>query len=456
MLTEEIINKYNKPAPRYTSYPPANFFTEKFTSEDYRFSIMESNNQHPQHISIYIHIPFCHSLCYYCGCNSMLLKNKYEVKDYINALKKEMRLVLPMLDKGRKISQIHYGGGSPTSQPIEVIKELNDLILSEFQCIDNPEIAIECHPGYLDEQYWINLAKAGFNRISLGIQDFDEDVLHASHRKSSRMPEQAIMDILQSNEISVNMDFMFGLPLQTKETFSQTIDKAIKLHPDRLVTFSYAHVPWVNELQKKLEPVGLPKAKDKDRMFETAKSKLTEAGYRMVGMDHFVLPADELYQAQLNNDLHRNFQGYCTRRTTGQVYAFGITGISQLAAAYSQNVRDIPAYISMVDNGKLPVLRGYKLNQQEQVTREIITRLMCNYTIKWAEIAKDLQISVNALKSSVIYDDEQLKEFEDDNIIEYKEDGLTVLPKARPFVRIVAASMDKLMKKTDKHFSRSL
>lgn len=456
MLTEEIINKYNKPAPRYTSYPPANFFTEQFTPENYRTAIIDSNNQHPQHISVYIHIPFCHSLCYYCGCNSMLLRNKYEVRDYISALKKELKLVLPMLNKDRKISQIHYGGGSPTSQPIEVIRALNDQILSEFQCIDNPEIAIECHPGYLDEEYWIGLTKAGFNRISLGIQDFDQDVLHASHRKPSRMPEHEIMHILRANNVSVNMDFMFGLPLQTEQSFSHTIQKAIQLRPDRLVTFSYAHVPWVNELQKNLEPIGLPQVKDKDLMFEKAKKMLVEAGYETVGMDHFVLPGDELYEAQQNKALHRNFQGYCTRRTTGQVYAFGITGISQLASAYSQNVRDIPTYITAVENNKLPIMRGYKLNHQEQVTREVITRLMCNYTINWSDIAKDLNMTVGSVKSSLIYNEQQFKEFREDGIIEFNEDSLTVLPEARPFVRMVAASMDKLMKKTDKHFSRSL
>lgn len=456
MLKEDIINKYNKPAPRYTSYPPANFFTEDFTSGDYRSSILESNNQQPEHISVYIHIPFCYSLCHYCGCNSMLLKDKREVKDYISALKKELKLVLPMIEKNRKISQIHYGGGSPTSQPIEIIKELNDLILSGFKCIDNPEIAIESHPGYLDVKYWEGLAGAGFNRVSIGIQDFNRDVLKSSNRKPSRMDEKNILRILKENGISVNMDFMFGLPLQTAESFRYTIEKAIELHPDRLVTFSYAHVPWVNQLQKKLEPFGLPQAKDKDMMFGIAKDLLTGAGYKMIGMDHFVLPEDELYTAQQNKTLHRNFQGYCTRRTTGQVYAFGITGISQLATAYSQNVKNISSYISMIDNHVLPVLRGYKLDEQEQITREVITRLMCNYTISWSDAADDLHITDEKLKSSIIYDEKQLDEFAKDGIIEFDSDRLTILPEARPFVRIVAASMDKLMTNTDKHFSRSL
>lgn len=456
MLNEQIINKYNKPAPRYTSYPPANFFSDNFTSKEYYSSVVESNKQQPQHISIYIHIPFCHSLCHYCGCNSMLLKSKHEVKDYIAALKKELSLVLPLISKDRKISQIHYGGGSPTSQPVEVIKELNDFILSSFQCIEDPEIAIECHPGYLNEKYWEDLTKAGFNRISLGIQDFNKDVLKASNRKASRMPEEDIIKILRENNISINMDFMFGLPMQTPQSFERTIERAVDLHPDRLVTFSYAHVPWVNPLQKKLEEIGLPEVDSKDKMFKVAKNLLTSDGYNIVGMDHFVLPADELYLAQQNKTLHRNFQGYCTRRTTGQVYAFGITGISQLATAYSQNVRDIATYIAMVDKNELPVLRGYKLSEQEQITREIITRLMCNYTIGWSDIANDLSISVDKLKSSIIYNEKQFKEFESDGIIKYGTDELSILPDARPFVRTVAASMDMLMTNTDKHFSRSL
>ena len=455
-MKQELLNKYSIPVPRYTSYPPANFFNESFTADSYKEAIIESNEQNPQHISIYIHIPFCYHMCYYCGCNSQLLKDKNVVKEYIEALKKEIRMVLPLLDHSRKISQIHYGGGTPTSQPVSVLKEINRIILSEFECIENPEIAIECHPGYLDEDYWNDLIDAGFNRISIGIQDFNEEVLKASARKPSRMVIEDIIHILRSKGISVNMDFIYGLPLQTTESFAETINKAISLKPDRIVTFSYAHVPWVNELQKNLEKIGLPSVSTKNEIYETAKKLLIDAGYKTIGLDHFVLANDELYEALQTKSLHRNFQGYCTRHTTGQVYAFGNTGISQLSTAYSQNAKDLNTYISSVNEGKYPITKGYILNKEEQITREVIASLMCNYTVSWSDIANRMNMSEKEVRNALNYNKEQLFDFQKDGIIEFSEDYITVLPEAAPFVRNVAASLDKLMVNNEKRYSKSV
>ena len=442
--------------PRYTSYPPANFFNESFTPDLYRDAVTVSNTQKPEHISIYIHIPFCYQMCYYCGCNSQLHKDKATTGDYIDALKKEIRMVLPLLDHSRKISQIHYGGGTPTSQPVAVLKEINQMILSEFDCIDDPEIAIECHPGYMDEQYWLDLIAAGFNRVSIGVQDFNEDVLKASNRKASRMPIEDIVKIIRDNGLSLNMDFIYGLPLQTPESFADTINKAISLKPDRIVTFSYAHVPWVNKLQENLEKIGLPSVETKSRIYETAKCLLKDAGYKTIGLDHFVLPDDELYKALESKALHRNFQGYCTRRTTGQVYAFGITGISQLASAYGQNTKDLDTYIEQVNKGNLPIAKGYVLSREEQITREVISELMCNYTIKWERIAERMNVSVESVKHALNYDEDALDGFAEDGIIEFDEDYITVLPEAAPFVRNVAASLDRLMLNSEKRYSKSI
>lgn len=455
-MKQELLNKYSIPVPRYTSYPPANFFNESFTADSYKEAIIQSNEQNPQHISIYIHIPFCYHMCYYCGCNSQLLKDKNVVKEYIETLKKEIRMVLPLLDHSRKISQIHYGGGTPTSQPVSVLKEINRIILSEFECIENPEIAIECHPGYLDENYWNDLIDAGFNRISIGIQDFNEGVLKASARKPSRMAIEDIVHILRSKGVSVNMDFIYGLPLQTPESFAETIRKAISLKPDRIVTFSYAHVPWVNELQKNLEKIGLPSVSTKNEIYETAKKLLIDAGYKTIGLDHFVLANDELYEALQTKSLHRNFQGYCTRRTTGQVYAFGNTGISQLSTAYSQNAKDLNTYISSVNEGKYPITKGYILNKEEQITREVIASLMCNYTVSWSDIANRMNMSEKEVRNALNYNKEQLFDFQEDGIIEFLEDHITVLPEAAPFVRNVAASLDKLMVNNEKRYSKSV
>ncbi|MBB4035212.1 oxygen-independent coproporphyrinogen-3 oxidase [Dysgonomonas hofstadii] len=455
-MKQELLNKYSIPVPRYTSYPPANFFNDSFTSDSYWDAVAESNNQHPEHISFYIHIPFCYQLCYYCGCNSQSFRSDAVTNKYIEALKKEIKMVLPLLDHNRKISQIHYGGGTPTSQPVSVLKEINQILLSEFDCIDNPEIAIECHPGYMDEQYWKELTDAGFNRISMGIQDFNRDVLKVVNRKTPRLPIEEAVKIVRDKGLSLNMDFIYGLPLQTSESFAATIEKAIDLKPDRIVTFSYAHVPWVNELQKKLESAGLPDVETKNNQYTTARQLLTSAGYKTIGLDHFVLPGDELYKVLITKKLHRNFQGYCTRRTTGQVYAFGVTGISQLSTAYSQNTKDLDTYIFMLEKGELPVGKGYILNENEQITRTVISELMCNYTIHWKEIADELHLTVGRIKSAVNYNTNTLTEFEKDDIIEFNEDTLSILPDATPFVRNVAASFDRLLGTRENRYSKSI
>jgi len=455
-MKQELLNKYSIPVPRYTSYPPANFFNDTFSADSYHKAIVESNTQDPQHISIYVHIPFCYQMCYYCGCNSQLMKDNDVTNKYIETLKKEIRMVLPLLDHNRKISQIHYGGGTPTCQPVKVLKELNQLFLSEFNCIESPEIAIECHPGYMDEQYWEELTDAGFNRISIGVQDFNEDVLKTVNRKAPRLPIEDAVRILRSKGLSLNMDFIYGLPLQTPESFAQTIKKAVSLKPDRIVTFSYAHVPWVNGLQKKLEIAGLPSVELKNEIYQTAKKILLDAGYMAIGLDHFVLPDDELYEALQSKKLHRNFQGYCTRRTTGQVYAFGITGISQLATAYSQNTKDLDTYISLINDGKYPIAKGYILNKEEQITRAVIFGLMCNYTVAWEDIAKELHVSIDSIKAALSYNETVLNEFAKDGIIEFDDNHITVLPDATPFVRNVAASLDKLLTTKDNRYSKSI
>lgn len=455
-MKQELLNKYSIPVPRYTSYPPANFFNESFTPDSFEKAVIASNGQDPEHISIYIHIPFCYQMCYYCGCNSQLYRGDNVTNSYLDALKKEIRMVLPLLDHGRKISQIHYGGGTPSSQPVAVLKEINELFLSEFDCIEDPEIAVECHPGYMDEAYWKELLEAGFNRISIGVQDFNENVLKVVNRKAPRMPIDDVVRILRDKGLSINMDFIYGLPLQTPESFKQTIEKAISLKPDRVVTFSYAHVPWVNELQKNLEKRGLPSVSLKNEIYETGRKLFIDAGYKTIGLDHFVLPEDELYEALQSKKLHRNFQGYCTRRTTGQVYAFGVTGISQLSAAYSQNTKDLDTYIKQVNEGLFPIAKGYILNQDEQITRTVVSELMCNYTVNWQEVANDLRLSVDRIKSALNYNEQVLQEFAEDGIIEFENNHITILPDAAPFVRNVAASLDKLITGEESRYSKSI
>lgn len=453
---KNLIAKYNVPVPRYTSYPPANFFHEGFAESHFLQAVEQSNEEQPQHISFYIHIPFCRRMCYYCGCNSYPMQREEEVGRYIDALKKEIDLVCQKIDKTRQIAQIHYGGGTPTAIPLHYIQEINQLLLSRFSCINEPEIAIECHAGYMTESDFELLIRAGFNRMSIGIQDFNEETLKASNRIAPKLPVETIFDLLRRNNIRINLDFIYGLPLQTAESFSQTIRKAIDLRPDRLVTFSYAHIPQLFPMQKLLERNPLPTTEEKDAIYRSARELLLNSGYRQVGMDHFVNPSDELFIAQQNNSLHRNFQGYCTRRTTGQVYAFGVTAISQLASAYAQNTKDLEEYIAQINRGHIPVKKGYRLNRDEQITREVITHLMCNGLVDWREIGARFNLSVSEVKNATAYNEETLQTFADDGIIELSEHGLKMQQNGSPFVRNVAASIDKLLLKTEKSFSKPI
>lgn len=453
---QKLIEKYNVPVPRYTSYPPANYFGTDFSMNDYRQEIIRSNNVNPRTLSFYFHIPYCRRLCHYCGCNAFPMASDEQIKRYVDALHKEIDLVLPLLDKSRPVSQIHYGGGTPTILEAFVLKELNDHLLQHFPRIENPEIAIECHPGWIDVKYWEDLCDAGFNRFSLGIQDFNNDVMKCINRKPSLMPVDDIVRLLRGKGAKINMDFLYGLPLQSPESFRETIDKAITIRPDRLVTFSYAHVPWVNKRQLILEKAGLPLPEVKKAMFDVAQDALINGGYVQIGMDHFVQPDDELAVALAEGLMHRNFQGYCTLRTTGQVYAFGVTGISQLTYAYAQNEKDIQQYIEKVEQGTLPTCKGYLLSEQELVTRKTIDMLMCNYQIDWNKLATQAGKTVDELKSILEYDNSKIKELAGDGVIEVSDDRIVMTEEGRMFVRNVATAFDPLMKNNQKSFSKPI
>lgn len=454
-MDDLLIKRYNVPVPRYTSYPPANYFDRAFSSADYVRSIAESNTK-SNNISFYIHVPFCRHLCHYCGCNSYAMGSQEAVEAYMEALMCELRQMVGMLDGGRKLSQIHYGGGSPTSIPVGYLKSINDFILGAFEATENAEIAIECHPGYMDAEYIESLLECGFNRFSLGVQDFREDVLKAVNRKVSLLAMEDVVRLLRGRGASINLDFIYGLPLQSAESFADTIARAVELKPDRVVTFSYAHVPWVNPRQLALEKVGLPLANEKQRMYDLAKEVLLSAGYCAVGMDHFVLPTDELNLAQSQRALHRNFQGYCTRSTTAEVYALGATAISQLQGAYSQNTKDLKRYVELASSGCFATERGYNLSPEQQITREVITSLMCNNCVEWAVVASKFGCTVEEVKQSTTYNPKTIAQFVEDGICIESGHRLEVTPSGLMFIRNVAASLDKLMINSEKSFSKPL
>ncbi len=452
-MNEAIFKKYNVPVPRYTSYPTANQF-EEFSAEQYLKAVEASNNATADNISFYIHVPFCQHLCHYCGCNSVAMAKSERIEAYFAALHKEIDLLLPHLRKDRKISQIHYGGGSPSSMPLTHIRALNEHLLSAFDTIDQPEIAIECHPGYLKMEDWQYLLDSRFNRFSLGIQDFDDEVLHAVNRHPSLLPVSDIIEVLRSGGAKVNFDFIYGLPRQTVEKFVATIEAAIALRPDRLVTFSYAHLPSLFKRQTLLEKAGLPPQDEKLKMFECAAQRLEAAGYRPIGMDHFVLPDDELFQALQHHTLHRNFQGYCPRRITAQVYAFGVSGISQLDGAYAQNTKDIAAYIATVDEGKMPIVKGYALAPWQRIAREVIECMMCNHTVDWRELVAHLQCSVADIQQAIVYDEKQLSTMQEDGLLVFDAHSVRCTPEGMPFVRNIAAAFDPMMRNNEKLFSK--
>lgn len=455
-MNPTLLDKYNVPVPRYTSYPPANHFHGGFAGEPFAQELVRSNTLSPEHLSFYIHLPFCHQLCYYCGCNSFSMVSRAHLERYVAALHSEIDRVVEQLDRGRKIAQIHYGGGSPTSLPTSQLKALNDHLFSAFETIDRPEIAIECHPAYLRERDWLALTEAGFNRFSIGVQDFDTKVLEGVNRRPSLLPLEEIFALLRGAGARINLDFIYGLPRQSVASFEQSIRTAIALHPDRLVLFSYAHVPWVNENQRKLEALGLPSTELKQSLFAVGQELLFEAGYKAIGMDHFVVSTDELYQAKLTHQLHRNFQGYNTRRTTGQVYAFGASAISQLTTCYTQNEKDPLCYVEAIERGEWATVRGYLLSSREQIIREVIETLMCNNRIHWGELAERLSLSVEALQEAVSYSEAKMEEFQNDGLLSFDSSGFEMSPQGEIFVRNVASSFDPLMQSNPQNFSKPI
>lgn len=456
-IDEQLLRKYNAPVPRYTSYPPANHFRE-FTAVEYNRLVKNSNSRKPENIAFYIHIPFCKRICHYCGCNSCSLGKGSQVPAYMEALKREIGMVAAMLDRSRPVSQVHYGGGTPNAIDPRYLKEINDYLFGEFRFIEDPEIAIECNPEHMSFKQIDTLAAAGFNRFSIGIQDFDTNVLRLVNRAPSHIaPAELLGYIKEKNpKASVNFDFIFGLPGQTVSSFSETIGKAAGIRPDRLVTFSYAHVPWLKKHQLILEKKGLPETGEKMKMFLNGYSLLTEAGYKPLGLDHYVLPGDDLFRAYTEHTLHRNFQGYCTRRTTGQVYAFGVTGISQLEEGYSQNARDIQKYIDEISTGTLPVEKGYILSGEQKIIREVLDRLMCNKKISFAGIAADLGISTAELKEATGFREERLRSMEDDGLLNFNGDELEVTENGTMFIRNIAVIFDKEYIEKNQTYSRTV
>ena len=456
-IDNKLLNKYNKKGPRYTSYPPATHFSEKYDDKDFINSVIKSNNENPQNVSIYIHIPFCPQICHFCGCTTESGFTKPFLERYVDALIKEIEFVSKYINNDRKLTQIHWGGGTPNAISLKYIQRITEKILMCFNLNDEYEMAIECSPAHLDYRHIELLKSYGFNRISLGIQDFDGKVLDAINRRRPKRPISKMVEKIHSEGFrGTNIDLVYGLPLQTVKNFNKTIEKAIDLNTDRIVTFSYAHVPSILPRQKILETIGFPSAEEKAEMYNNAYKKFTDAGYVPIGMDHFCRPDDEFYLALNNNQLHRNFQGYCTTRTTGQVYGFGASSISQLFSAYSQNVKNAAQYIKMINEKNTAVLRGYNLERNEKIIRDVINSVMCNYYVDFSKIAKKFESNSDEIKKIVDFDNEKFKDFVDLNFMKIENDKIIIYDSARLYIRNIAMEFDPLLNKKIGTYSKTI
>ena len=454
---KELLKKYNQSGPRYTSYPPATFFDSKFSNSDHERHIIQSNFEAPENISIYIHIPFCPQICHFCGCTTESGYTKPFLERYVDALIKEIEYVANKIDKKRKVTQVHWGGGTPNAISYRYIERITNKLYDEFEFASFYEMAIECNPAHLEFKHIELLKKFGFNRISLGIQDFRNDVLEAINRKPSKHPIEEIISKIKSEGFTgTNIDLVYGLPLQTVSSFKNTVERAIELKTERLVTFSYAHVPSVLPRQKILEKIGFPSSNDKASMYENSYKKFVNSGYVSIGMDHYSLPEDEFAIAIKNKNLHRNFQGYCTRETTGQVYAFGASAISQLNSAYSQNIKNAAQYIKAIETNNLAIFRGYSVTKEQKVIRDVINNLMCNYYVDFNDIANNNEISIDELYEIIDFSYENFDDFIEDGILEIENEKVNVFENGRLFTRNIAMKFDPLVKKNIGTYSKTI
>lgn len=431
----QLIEKYNRPGPRYTSYPPANHFRD-YTDPAV---LMRSVEEGDAPLSLYFHLPFCETLCWFCGCNMIPTLDRNKATDYLDLLEKELELFAKHHQPEREAVQLHFGGGTPNFFGPEQLDRLATLIGRHFRFTADAEKSVELDPRRLSPAHVEAFARMGVSRASFGVQDCNPEVQKAIHRVQPQEMNVAAMETLRANGFeSVNIDLIYGLPLQSPETFDQTLDQVLELKPDRFAIFNYAHVPWMRPAQKILEKAGLPDGQTKLQLLKLCIERLTSEGYVYIGMDHFALPDDELVQAQREGTLQRNFQGYSTRAGV-EICGFGISSISQGANGYRQNVKDIESYRAMVEGGKLPLAKGYEMTNEDKLRADVIMRLMCDLGLDYAAMSQKWGIHFEAHFADALA---QLKEPAADGLIEFAEAGLNVTERGRLFIRNLAMCFD--------------
>ena len=439
-LAPALIAKYDQSGPRYTSYPTANHFSDEFGVGDYLEAVRHSNEGGGP-LSLYFHIPFCNTVCYYCACNKVVTKDRTRAAPYLARLHKEIALQGALFDRNRPVTQLHWGGGTPTFISHDEMAELMRVTDAHFRLLgdDSGEYSIEIDPREAGPDTIADLRRLGFNRISLGVQDFDPKVQRAVNRVQSRDETLAVIDAIRTNGFhSLSLDLIYGLPHQTVASFGETLEQVIDLQPDRLSVFNYAHLPERFKPQRRINEADLPSPAEKLDILRMTGEKLAGAGYVYIGMDHFARPDDSLAIAQREGNLYRNFQGYSTNADCDLV-AMGVTAIGSVGDTYSQNTRDMDAYMAALDEDRFPIVRGLKLTLDDRIRRAVITQLICHFSLYF--LAVDLAWGIRSRD----YFRDELKALEPmmaDGLLTLDASGIRVLPAGRPLIRNICMVFD--------------
>lgn len=450
-VTTEMLQKFDVSGPRYTSYPTADRFVEAFTDESYKLALEQRRiGGMALPLSIYVHIPFCESLCFFCACNKIVTKHHERSAEYLGYLSREIDLHVAHLGAGQTISQLHLGGGSPTFFSDDELSELMSMIKRSFVLAPGGEYSIEVDPRTVNDKRLAHLAELGFNRLSFGVQDFDEEVQKAVHRIQ---PAEQVFSLVETARRlkfeSVNVDLIYGLPKQTPESFSRTLAKIIELRPDRIALYAYAHLPERFKPQRRISEYELPAAPAKIAMLADALSAFLSAGYVYVGMDHFALPDDALAIAKRQGRLHRNFQGYSTQPDCDLI-SLGVSAIGRIGATYSQNAKTIEEYYDYLNQGRFPVVRGLALTRDDLVRRAVIMALMCQGELQYESINLAYLIDFKTYFANEL---EALKALEGTGMVVLEDSGIQVTDTGWFFVRAVAMLFDRYLQ-TDRNRAR--
>ena len=436
---QAILDKYNYSGPRYTSYPTALEFHEAFTIAELDMAC----RQYPERpLSLYIHIPFCHKLCYYCGCNKVITRHLHKADEYLDAIEHEIRQRAFLLNE-RRVTQLHFGGGTPTFLSKEQMSRLMAIVRSEFNFEPDAEISIEVDPREIELDMLDHLRGEGFNRVSIGVQDFNKDVQKVVNREQDEAFIFAMVERAKNLGFrSTNLDLIYGLPLQTKESFALTLAQVLKMKPGRLSVFNYAHMPNLFAAQRKIKDELLPQADVKMSILQDTITTLTGAGYQFIGMDHFALPEDELATAQREGVLHRNFQGYTTQGECDLV-GFGVSAISMIGDTYAQNQKELKKYYAQVDEMRHALWKGVSLDNDDLIRREVIKALICNFKLDKQQIETMFNLEFNHYFAE---DLTLLQTFIDDELVSVSEHEIKVTARGRLLIRNICMCFDKYLR----------